>query len=206
MKKNPVLICLIALAGLMTSVDSMKAQPAPATAPAIVSAEKTSFSEVTSQLDPGGNFFLYLGTAQWLDGLSAKVSKYRETFTAMPDIKAEDLANVDKAFDAVTRFIADSGLEDISGAGLSSIEIEKGLYRNKALLHHYPGTGNGFIWKLCGGAPHDLTGLDLLPRNTALAVFSDMDLPLLWSVTKDEVAKSGFPQAQDLLQKLPGRI
>ena len=39
----------------------------------VVSAEKTSFNEVTSQLDAGGNFYLYLGTAQWLDGLSTKV-------------------------------------------------------------------------------------------------------------------------------------
>ena len=172
----------------------------------IASAEKTSFTEVTSQLDPGGNFYLYLGTAQWLDGLSSKVANWQQKFTAMPDLKPEDLANVNKAFEVVTRLIKDSGLEDISGAGVSSIEIEPGLYRNKVLVHHYPGKGSGFMWKMLGQEPHALTGLDLLPANTVLATFSDMDLPLLWTVTRDEVAKSGFPQAQEFLQKLPAQF
>ena len=173
---------------------------------AIVSAEKTSFTEVTSQLDPGGTLFLYLGTAQWLDGLSTKVSNWRQKFSSMPDLKPEDLANVNKAFDVVTRLIKDSGIEDISGAGVSSIEIEPGLYRNKVLVHHYPGKGSGFMWKMLGQEPHALTGLDLLPANTVLATFSDMDLPLLWTVTQAEVAKSGFPQAQEFLQKLPAQF
>ena len=102
----------------------------------------------------------------------------------MPDIKDEDRANIDKAFGVVTRLIKDSGIEDVSGFGLSSIEIEKGLYRNKALLHHYPGKGDGFLWNFLGKQPHDLTGLDLLPTDTALAVFSDVDVPLLWSVAQ----------------------
>src|SRR5277367_3359002 len=134
---------------------------------------KTSFTEVTSQLDPGGNFFLYLGTAQWLDGLSTKIDGWRQTFTAMPELKPDDAANLNKAFDIATRLIQDSGIEDITGVGLSSVEIEKGIYRNKALVHHYPGKGTGFLWQLCGKEPHPLTGLDLLPADTALAVFSD---------------------------------
>src|ERR1017187_9863352 len=71
------------------------------------------------------------------------------------------------------------------------------------LLHHYPGKGSDFLWKFLGKEPHALAGLDLLPANTALAIFSDMDVPLLWSVVKDETAQSGFPQAQEMLQKLP---
>jgi len=173
---------------------------------AMVSVEKTSFTEVTSQLDPGGNFYLYLGTAQWLDGLSTKVSNWKQKFTAMPDLKPADLTNLNKGFDVVTRLIKDSGLEDISGAGMSSIEIEKGLYRNKVLVHHYPGKGVGFMWQMMGREPHAMTGLDLLPANTVLATFSDLDLPLLWTVAQDEVAKSGFPQAQAFLQKLPVRF
>ena len=173
---------------------------------AIVSAEKTSFNEVTSQLDAGGNFYLYLGTAQWLEHLSGRVEAWRTTVNAMPALKPDDTTNVNKAFNIVTRVIKDSGVEDISGVGLSSIAIEKGLYRNKMLLHHYPGKGSGFLWKFLGKEPHALAGLDLLPANTALAIFSDLDVPLLWSVTKDEVAKSEFPQAQAWLQKLPDQF
>jgi len=177
--------------------------PGQQTVSAIVPAEKTSFNEVTSQLDAGGDFYLYLGTAQWLEGLSTKVAGFRQVFESIPNIKDEDRANVDKAFGVITRLIKDSGVEDVSGLGVSSIQIEKGLYRNKALLHHYPGKGDGFLWKLLGDEPHPLTGLDLLPSDTALAFFSDADVPLMWSVVKDEAAKSGFPQAEKMLQQLP---
>ena len=131
---------------------------------------------------------------------------WRQTFTAMPDLKPEDTANVNKAFDIVTRLIKDSGIEDVSGVGMSSVEIEKGMFRNKALLHHYPGKGDGFLWQLAGKEPHPLTGLDFLPADTALAVFSDADLPLLWTVAQKEVAKADLPQAQQWLDKLPAQF
>ena len=188
-----------------TASEPSPASGAPA-GPPVVSARKTSFNEVTSQLDPGGNFYFYLGTAQWTEHLSSKIENWRKTFTGLPDAKAEDVANINKAFDMVESLVKDSGVEDVTGFGLSSIEIEPGLYRNKALLHHYPGTGNGFLWKLSGGPPHPLTGLDLLPANTAFAIFSDADMTLLWSVVKDEAAKSGFPQATAFLQQLPAQF
>jgi hypothetical protein len=171
-----------------------------------VSAEKNSFQEVTSRLDAGGNFYLYLGTEQWLDGLSAKVSGWQQLITSFPDLKADDRDNVNKAFDIVTRVIKSSGAEDVSGVGMSSIAIEKGIYRNKLFVHHYPGKGSGFLWTMFGQKPHVLDGLDLLPPNTALAAFSDFDLPQLWSVIRDETAQSGFPQAQAALHGLPDQF
>jgi len=213
MKKNPLflgtlaLILVASLVWLNFGCGKKETPPAmPQSSATVVSAEKTSFAEVTTQLDPGGNFYLYLGTAQWLEHLSAKVETWRTTATAIPNLSPDNLANVNKAFDIVNHLIVDSGVEDITGMGMSSVEIEKGMFRNKMLLHHYPGTGTGFLWKLCGKEPHALTGLDLLPANTALAAFSDIDLPLLWTVTQDEVAKSGFPQAQDFLSKLPAQF
>ncbi|MEI9962204.1 MAG: hypothetical protein WDM76_14050 [Limisphaerales bacterium] len=124
----------------------------------------------------------------------------------MPQLKNEDRANVDKAFGAVTRLIKDSGSEDVSGVGISSIEIEKGMYRNKALLHHYPGKGAGFLWNFLGKEPHALTGLDLLPANTALAIFSDMDVPLLWSVAQQEVAPVRISASTGNVAETAGRI
>lgn len=176
---------------------------APAGGSKIVSVEKTSFTEVTSQLDPGGNFYMYLGTAQWLDHLSGKVDGWRQPFTTAPDLKPEDLDKINKGFDIVTRIIADSGIEDVSGVGLSSVEIEKGIFRNKALLHHYPGKGSGFLWQLAGKEPHALTGLDLLPADTALAVFTDLDVQQFWSAVQKEVAQANLPPAQAWLDKLP---
>jgi hypothetical protein len=212
MKKNYLFIYAPALVllGLVAILNyGCGKKEAPATgqkgAP-VVSAEKTSFTEVTSQLDPGGNFYLYLGTAQWLDGLAAKVGAWRQTVTAMPGLKPDNTNNINKAFDIVTRLIKDSGIEDVSGVGLSSVEIEKGMFRNKALLHHYPGKGTGFLWQLAGKEPHLLTGLDFLPADTALAFFSDLDLPLFWTVAQKEVAQADLPQAQAWLQKLPAEF
>ena len=214
MKKNKLLLCLPALVPIAVltilnygcgknPASPAGGNPAGGSQSSVVSVSKTSFTEVTSQLDPGGNFYLYLGTAQWLDGLSAKVGAWRQTFAAMPGLKPNDAANVNQAFDLATRLIKDSGIEDVSGVGMSSVEIEKGVFRNKALLHHYPGKGNGFLWQLAGKEPHPLTGLDFLPANTALAVFSDADLPVLWTVAQKEISQSDLPQAQKWLQQLP---
>lgn len=200
MKKYFFTTLVLALTSLIVPVQSVLAQ---AQNPAIA---KTSFNEVTSQLDPGGDFYMYLGTAQWLAHLSTKVEGWRQMVLNMPDAKPEDTTNINKAFDVVGHVIQDSGIQNLSGLGVSSVEVEPGLYRTKVLLHHYPEQGDGFLWKLCGGAPHPLTGLNLLPANTAMAMFSDADLPLVWSVVQDEVAKAGIPQAQDFMQQLPAQF
>jgi hypothetical protein len=179
------------------------ATPAAPAKPATVSAEKNSFREVTSQLDPGGNVYVYLSTEQWLEGLSCKVSKLHDLLGAIPDMKEEDRGNLEKGFKVLTNVIHSSGVEDISGFGLSSIATEKGYYHTKALLHHYKGKGDGFLWKMFGEKPHDLAGLSLLSTNTALAIFSDLQIPLLWETIRKQAAQSGFPQAEEALNKLP---
>jgi hypothetical protein len=168
-----------------------------------VSVSKNSFNEVTSQLDPGGSFYVYLSTAQWLSGLSTNVATWQASFDNLAPAMNTDRANIDNVFGIATRLIKDSGIEDASGVGMSSVEIEPGFYRNKSLLHHYPGQGQGFLWNLTGHSPHPLDGLNLLPANTALAIFSDADVPLLWSVVSNGAAQSGFPVAQTALQTFP---
>jgi hypothetical protein len=215
MKKAHLYLCVPALAllGLIAtfSFGCQKQQtpqaasgtPFAQSSPQFASVEKTSFNEVTSQLDPGGNLYLYLGTAQWLEGLSDKISALREKFTSLPGLKPEDLDSINEGMDLVTNLIKDSGIEDISGIGLSSVEIEKGVYRNKALLHHYDGKGTGFMWQLFGKQPHPLAGLDFLPDDTAMALFSDADLPLVWSTLQRDVSESNIPKGQEWLQELP---
>lgn len=217
MKRNHLYLCLptLALLGLAAvfgfgcqkqTPQATSGTPSAQPTPQFTSVEKTSFNEVTSQLDPGGNFYLYLSTAQWLDGLSDKMSAWQQKFASMPDLKPEDLDNINEAFELVTNLVKDSGIEDVSGIGFSSVEIEDGMYRNKALLHHYDGKGTGFMWQLFGKQPHPLTGLDFLPDDTAMAIYSDADLPLLWSVVQRDVNASNIPKAQEWLQELPGQF
>ncbi len=122
---------------------------------------------------------------------------------AIPNVKDEDRQNLEKAFGIVTNLIQQSGIENVSGVGMSSIARETNFYHSKLVLHHYPGKGSGFLWNICGQKPHALDGLNLLPASTALAAFSNLDAPLLWSSIQKQVAQSGLPQADELLNKLP---
>src|SRR5947209_5549672 len=77
-----------------------------------VSAEKNSFKEVTSKLDAGGDFYLYLSTEQVLSGLSQHVGTLREFLQSLPDAKGRDRDNIGKACDLIGNLIKESGIED----------------------------------------------------------------------------------------------
>jgi hypothetical protein len=186
--------------------EALQKPPPPRASSAPVSAEKNSFKEVTSHLDPGGDFYFYWSGERTLNALSTKVTDLRNLVVGIPDIPQEVRPNVDKAFDIGARLIKKSGLEEISGLGLSSIAREPGRYHSKFLLHHYRGQNTGFIWSLFGQAPHPLTGLDLLPAATALAAFSDFDLTQLWSIVTNEIALAGFPEAQAWVAGMPSQF
>jgi hypothetical protein len=168
----------------------------------IVSAEKTSFKEVTSKLDSGGSLYFYMDTATWLHDLSGKIDGWKNLVGSLPD-DAADREKVNRAFDLASHIVKDSGIEEVSGFGVSSIAREPGVYHTKTLLHHYEKQGNGFVWKLFGDKPHDLTTLNFLSTNTALAMFCDGNVPLAWSVLQKEVGQSGIPEAAEFLDKLP---
>jgi hypothetical protein len=166
----------------------------PTVVPILAAAETNSFAQVTSHLDAGGNLYLYLGTAQWLDGLSQKVGAWRDTIQSLPNVQPDQRDKLVGLFDLATNLIQDSGIEDVSGFGMSSIAVEKGFYRTKMVLHHYPGRGNGFLWTAFGAQPHPLDGLDLLPTTTAFAGFGDLDLAQLWSAVEKDLTQSGIPE------------
>jgi hypothetical protein len=163
----------------------------------------TSFEAVTAQLDRGGDLYVYVGTEQFLQGLSGKVAGWSQLVEAIPDIKAEDRQHISQVINTATNLIRTSGLEELGGLGLSSIPREDGLHHSKALLYHAQGSSSGFLWNVFGREPHELAGLNLLPANTALAVFSDFDLPIVWSALRNQVAQSGLPQADELLRQMP---
>ncbi|MBI4664535.1 MAG: hypothetical protein HY735_37560 [Verrucomicrobia bacterium] len=183
------------------------AEPAaPSTAQIPVSAEKNSFKEVTSHLDPGGSFYLYWGTEKILNELSAKVLGLQNLIETIGEIPASDRAVVQRAFGIAARLIKNSGVEAISGLGTSSIAREPGFYQSKFMVHHYRGQNSGFIWSLFGMNAHPLSGMDLLPATTALASFSDFDLGQLWSAVTNEIAQAGFAAAQSWVQSFPAEF
>jgi len=177
-------------------------QPAPVRA-SMTSAEKTSFQEVTSQLDAGGNLFAYYGTEQWIGHASETVSSWRGVLDMVPIFTDEQRADVTKGFDLATRLIKNSGLEEISGVGMSGIATEKGRYRSKVLVHHYPDRKSGYLWSLFGASPHPLNGLDQLPATTAFTLFFDFDLRGFWTLLQRELSQSGIAGLQEWSSAFP---
>lgn len=169
-----------------------------ATAP-VTPARQTSFAAVTSQLDPGGTVYGYLSTDQWLAGLSTNITELQELIVGLPDVSAQDARNIGLVFDFLSKCVAKSGLENLDGVGLSAVQLTPELFRTKLVLNH----GAGPLWDLFGTQPHALTGLDLLPTNTAIAGFGDMDLAALWGRVEDDLREAGVPELRDAIQQWP---
>ncbi len=159
-------------------------------------AERTSFREVTKNLDAGGDVYAYLSmetVAKTLDEvIDALEPILKETVErGAPDPKKREQGAA--AIGMLRKAYEQSGVREISGIGFSSIAVEKGVYRSKAFLHHYPGKDSGKLWGMFGKKPHKLTGLDFLPTTTAMAVFYDLDLNLLWDWQESLFLQSGSP-------------
>jgi hypothetical protein len=177
---------------------SAGADPQPAAPPtAVVSAPATSFDAVTARLDRGGSFYLYLSAADWLSTLSQTITQYRDL--AFPPGAAQTPAEREKVareFDLAATLIKQSGLEQITGLGASSLALEPGVYRNTFFVHHAAGQETGFLGSLFGTAPHALTGLDFLPADTAAASFGDCDNTGLVTTVRGTLEQSGIPEVQ----------
>lgn len=169
----------------------------------IVPARQTSFTEVTSQLDAGGSVYGYLATDQWLAGLSTNVAKFRDFVLTLPDVSSKDEDNIRRVFDLLEDGIAKSGLENLTGVGLSGIQVSPELHRTKFVMHHRKGEGDGLFWNVMGKQAHPMAGLDLLTTNTAIAMFSDVNITGIWEAIESAMTKSGVPELVDGVKKWP---
>ncbi len=165
----------------------------------VTPARQTSFAAVTSQLDPGGTVYGYLSTEQWLAGLSTNITELQELIVGLPEVSRQDAKNIGLVFDFLSKCAAKSGIENLNGVGLSAVQLTPELFRTKLVLNH----GAGPLWDLFGAKPHALTGLDLLPANTAIAGFGDMDLAALWSTVEDDLREAGVPELREALEQWP---
>jgi hypothetical protein len=196
---------LVLLAGCQKKEETTPPQPTPVK-PAIVSAVKNSFDEVTGKLDKGGNFYLYLSTEQVLSKLSDHLASASNIVSALPNIPGTGRQTLDKVFAVVGVLVQQSGISEISGLGMSSIARETNLFYNKFVLHHYPGQNAGMVWALFGKSSHPLQELDLLPESTALASAFDFDLPLLWTNIQQAAQTLDVPEVSSALDQAPAKF
>jgi hypothetical protein len=200
--KTPLVPTLFACLALVFSGCGKKDAP-PGSTFDIKPARQTSFAEVTSQLDPEGSVYVYLATDQWLRGLSTNIAQFRGLLTTLPDVSGSDRENIGRVLDSVTRVIKKSGIENLNGVGISGVQVTPELHRTKFILHHGKGQGDGVLWNVMGKEPHALRGLDLLPQNTALASFGDLDAALLWKTIEEELRLSGVPELNEAVGRWP---
>jgi hypothetical protein len=208
MKTNPrffpaassrlLLAAAVGLASLFCAEGQEHAASPASGAPVIV--QKTSFTEVTSRLDQGGSLFVYLSTEDWCKGLASQVDGWRGFAASLPMLGQQERTTINNVFNFATPFIKKSGIEDLTGVGMSGIAIGDGLHRVKVAAHHYPGKDAGFLWTCLGRAPHPLDGLKMLPAETGMAGFWDLDLGLLWGVIEETAKESDVAGAPEALR------
>jgi prepilin-type processing-associated H-X9-DG protein len=174
-----------------------------------VSAEKTSFKETTSKLDAGGEFYLYMNAARVGVAIQEKLNDLHQVFLAM--VKQRKYKNqnaspskeqVDKGFNLANSLLDKCGLKELSGIGSSSIALEKELYRNRIFLQHYAGQNKGLFWNVFGSKAHVQDELKMLPADTAMAQFSDIDLKLLWDFIQTEAKNSNIETFKKAIAKV----
>jgi hypothetical protein len=189
-----------------TTSDRSASAPVLASDEMVKPARATSFEAVTRRLDAGGNVFAYLATDQWLAGLSTNIAGFRDLILGLPDIQEPDRANLEKVSALLIKGVERSGLEQLTGIGLSGIQVTPELHRVKMIFHHEAGKGDGLLWNLFGTQPHALTGLDLLSTNTAIAAFGDLNALLLWQALASGLGKAEIPELSAALQRWPAEF
>jgi hypothetical protein len=208
--KTPLALLLVVSLGLALvgcNKDDAPSSGATSTVtPTATPARQTSFAEVTSQLDPGGNVYAYLATDQWLAGLSTNITRLKGFILSLPDVAEPEHEKINQVFDLLAGGVAKSGLENLTGVGLSGVQISPELHRTKLILHHKKGQGDGLFWNIMGKQPHALTGLDFLTTNTAVAAFGDVDIAALWEAIESGMTKSGVPELRDGIKKWPAEF
>lgn len=137
-----------------------------------------SFHEVTAQLNPGGDFYLFAGTDQlvsWVNDLF--------DYLLSPEISATMGSSPEKTVAGIRwfrTFLADSGLMAVDGIGISSVQIAEQLHHSTVVIHRSHAEDSQLMSRWTRGTPHSLDSLAILPEDTVFASFSDHASADLW--------------------------
>jgi len=149
-----------------------------------------NFESITSKLDSGGDLFFYLNTEKITSAIRKSFYALNESIIAPSKKNGGGKREVNKLFSFVNSLLDDSGLMDIAGIGISAKEFEENLTRTKFVIEHKQGKGNKLIWNFCIRESDNLESIDLLPKETAFASFSDFNYFRLWNWIKRQAEKS----------------
>ncbi len=173
---------------------STASAPAPADAKT-VSAEPSSFDAVARHLDKGGGLYAYFSAEGVLSACSEVLRNAETALFSQHLLPDEQKAQYQAVWKTMKPILANSGIGEISGFGISSLALRPGYYRTKTILHHYAGKGNGFFWKLTGDQARALELVNWLPEGTAAAASFDITLEPLWAELNKQAAGSELLRA-----------
>jgi len=166
------------------------------------SATPNDFKAVTEQLDAGGDLFMYWNADQAVRELKGGVDLVEAQLDKMVEIERRNgnrwSAEEFEAMRAVARFarsvVDEGGLADVKGVGMSSLALEKDLFRNRMYLLRDEEREPGAIWKVLEGDPGTVaTGLSFAPATTVMAHYTRADIGVALNWVKQGVIKSGVP-------------
>jgi hypothetical protein len=177
----------------------------PIAGPVLNPASAKTFDAVETHLDPGGDFYLYLRTEQVLADVPAAMDEWK---AALVESAGKDLPlppeQIDAYYTVGRKAFLDLGLTQLRAFGMSSIELEPGLCRTRAIAYSGDEASRGLLWRLGGmDAPHPFDALDFLPATTVYAGFADFDPAVLWEFIQQVVAAIPDPKVQAQAKGLP---
>ncbi len=122
------------------------------------------FDRVSEFLDLGGVFYAYMdltGEAERLAGLlDEAVAAFKESNPDMPPLPLN-----------FAKFLDAAGLSGMDAVGLSSVQLDNGLFHNRTILFFPDGVSG--LFGVFGDAPHPFDSLDLAPASADLVWETD---------------------------------
>jgi hypothetical protein len=151
-----------------------------------------AYQRVAANLDPGGVIYLYWSSEKALGELGKKLGSVRDIAVSDPSLSPEEKEGLRKKFDLGIRLILDSGLQGMKSLGLSSREIEPGLFLNRTFT--YLPDRSGFLWNSFAKVPHEFPFVKMIPENSEGFAFFDLDLAALWGAVSSALSSSEIPE------------
>ena len=154
------------------------------------SAVPNSFDKVTANLDKSGDMFIYLSTEQ----IISTADQYLNDITQ----SIETTESINDIIKAGKTALNQSGIMDISGIGMSRVEIEPNLFRQKIAVHHEESKSDGKIWSILGSKePRQLELFKLLPEDTVLAISNEFNAKVLFDWFPELASATDNPEIEE---------
>lgn len=135
------------------------------------SGSKAAYDAVVKRLDTEGVYLLYqskkLANERLGNCLNCLERLLSDWFEADGDFKAYTSAR------AMTRglcsCVSGSGLTEISGVGMSSLDLGDGRFGNRMFIHHFPEDSTGILWKAFSFNSNAFDAADRIPDTAKIA-------------------------------------